>query len=401
MRTTPYHLHLDIGATSCEVARVWLHEEGQRESATLTYSEAWLSHPQAYAIDPSLPLQAGMFHTRPDQRLFGCLADAAPDRWGRRLMAEHAGRASMGEAEVLSQGQDVLRMGALRVFDPRQAQFVAPGAYIPTMDHLPALARAALEITQPKHARGAVDLLWQAGAAMGGANPKAMTQDEQGRLWMAKFSSSSDIIDIVRWEALCLTLAQKAGVDVPEFLLKNTPTGAVLLVRRFDRDARGRVGYLSGHTLARAIDGVDYTYIDLRDAIVEHGADPETDVRHLWKRMVFNLAISNQDDHLRNHGFLRKAEGWRLAPAFDLTPTPPRYQKPRHALAIGGEGGHRFEHALAMAGEFELTLEQARAGLDEIRLAMANWREDAQSLGIPARQISHLAPSLGVRLGPT
>ena len=397
MRTTLYHLHLDIDATSHEVARVWLHEDGNRESATLSYSESWLVHPQAYAIDPALPLQPGVFHTRPGQRLFGCLADAAPDRWGRRLLAEHAGRASIGEAEVLSQGQDVLRMGALRVMDPARGEFVAAGTAVPTLDHLSALSRAAMEVSEPKRAPSAVEMLWQPGAAMGGANPKAMVQDGRGQLWMAKFSSSSDIIDIVRWEALCLTLALKAGIEVPRFELKPIPAGAALLAQRFDRTDQGRVGYVSGHTLVGAADGVDYTYMDLRDAIVAHGADPETDIRELWKRMVFNLAICNQDDHLRNHGFLRRADGWHLAPAFDLTPTPPRYQKPRHALSIGGQGNGRFEHALTVAGEFELTTQEAVDAIDDIRMAMACWRDDALALGIPSRQISHLAPSLGVR----
>ena len=396
MRTTLLHLHMDLHATSVEVARVWLREEGSRESATLSYSPDWLAHPHAYAIDPALPLREGVFQTSPGQRVFGCLADTAPDRWGRRLLAEHAGKESLGEAEVLCAGQDLLRMGALRVFDPEHEEYVATGSQVPGWDELPKLAQAALAMTQPKHSTQAVEVLWRAAAAMGGANPKAMTQDKDGRLWMAKFSSDTDIIDMVRWEALCLMLARKAGIDTPEFQLRTAANSASLLLQRFDRTDAGRVGYISGHTLAGAVDGVDYTYGDLKDAIVAHAVDPEEDLRKLWKRMVFNLAVSNQDDHLRNHGFLRAGDGWRLAPAFDLTPTPPRYQKPRHALAIGGEGNGRIEHALAVAGDYELSATQARQALDEVRYALSDWRQTALSIGIPQRQVSHLAPSIGV-----
>ena len=238
---------------------------------------------------------------------------------------------------------DRVRMGALRLRDGEGGAFVEDGPMpIPPLTRLRALEHAAREVERTSDVSdGSVDdeaamlaLLLAPGSPLGGARPKATFADVDGALWIAKFPSRSDRDDIGAWEYLVTRLAERAGIAVPETrLLQLTVEQRTFCARRFDREHGSRVLYASGMTLTGKTDGRATSYLDLAEAIADHGAPGyiDEDLEELFRRIVFNILVSNRDDHLRNHGFLRSDRGWRLAPAFDLNPSP---AKAEHELSI-------------------------------------------------------------------
>jgi len=167
-------------------------------------------------------------------------------------------------------------------------------------------------------------LLLHGGSSLGGARPKAHVLDTHGHLGIAKFPApQNDEWDVIRWEAVALELAEAGGIDVPEQELHVIEDRPVLVVLRFDRDASGRVGYLSAMSMLQARDGERASYLEIAEAIEESSPAVNAALRELWRRIIFTILISNTDDHLRNHGFLRKSiAGWSHSPVFDLNPNP-------------------------------------------------------------------------------
>ena len=198
---------------------------------------------------------------------------------------------------------------------------------------------------------------------MVGAGPKAHVIDSEGRLGIAKFPApSGDEWDVIRWEAVALTLARDAGVEVPTFALHDIDGKPVLITRRFDRDLRGRIGYVSAMTMLEVTDRQPGSYLEIAEAIEDISPSATTDLRQLWRRIIFSRLISSTDDHLRNHGFLRlSTAGWSLSPAFDLNPNP-QPDRERFSTAIDEsvtEDG--IEVAVAVADLFRLTDNEANA----------------------------------------
>jgi len=187
------------------------------------------------------------------------------------------------------------------------------------------------------------------GSSLGGARPKASVREKDGHLAIAKFPRKDDEINTVVWEAVALSLAQKSGITVPESRVENIAGKPVLLLRRFDRDGKRRIPFLSAMSMLGSKDKETRSYLEIVDALRQHGAAPQADMEELWRRLVFNILISNTDDHLRNHGFLYEGQaGWRLSPAYDSTrcrPTSGRdpqhrdQRRRQHGLAGGGGGG--------------------------------------------------------------
>ena len=166
-------------------------------------------------------------------------------------------------------------------------------------------------------------LLLAPGSSLGGARPKASVRDRDGHLAIAKFPNKADEVKTVLWEAVALTLAAKAGVPVPAWRLEIVADKPVLVLRRFDRQQGTRVPFLSAMSMLDAKDNEARSYLEFVDILRQHGAAPKEDMHGLWRRIVFNILISNTDDHLRNHGFLWTGPaGWRLSPAYDLNPVP-------------------------------------------------------------------------------
>jgi serine/threonine-protein kinase HipA len=335
--------------------------------------------------------------------MFGAIGDSAPDRWGRALMrraerrrAEKEGVAprALREIEYLLRVDDEVRQGALRFRESEDGPFLAPkgGMKIPPLVELPRLLSAAERLAEETEDEEDLRLLLAPGSSLGGARPKASVRDSDGSLALAKFPHRDDGITLVLWEALALSLARKAGLAVPEWRVENAAGKAVLLLRRFDRHGSTRIPFLSAMTMLGAGDGEPRSYLEIADAIRRHGAAPMADLRTLWMRIVFNILVSNTDDHLRNHGFLYESRnGWRLSPAYDLNPVPTDVKPRILTTAIDeSDGTASLELALSVAAYFELDRAEAVRIAAAIGRAVSGWRMDADALAIPSKEISRM-----------
>jgi serine/threonine-protein kinase HipA len=235
-------------------------------------------------------------------------------------------------------------------------------------------------------------LLLAPGSSLGGARPKASVRDRDGTLAIAKFPDEGDEIDAVRWEALALTLASRAGIEVPSWRVEMA-TRPILLLRRFDRAGGVRIPFLSAMSMLGAEDRETRSYLEFVDALRQHGASPRADMHALWRRIVFNVLVSNTDDHLRNHGFLHDGPaGWRLAPAYDLNPVPTDLKPRVLSTAIDlDDGTASLGLALEVADYFELDGREARAIAAEVGQAVATWRTEARALGASPPEIDRMS----------
>jgi len=188
-------------------------------------------------------------------------------------------------------------------------------------------------------------------------------------------------------------LAAKAGIAVPAARVETVAKKPVLLLRRFDRDGKRRIPFLSAMSMLGARDDETRSYLEIVDALRQHGAAPKEDMEALWRRLVFNILISNTDDHLRNHGFLYAGQaGWRLSPAYDLNPVPVDI-KPRILTTAINEDDNRASLALAMdvAGYFDLEAKAAKKIAAEVARAVSRWREEAARRGLTKSEIERVA----------
>jgi serine/threonine-protein kinase HipA len=236
-------------------------------------------------------------------------------------------------------------------------------------------------------------LLLAPGSSLGGARPKASVRDRDRHLAVAKFPHKGDEIDTVRWEALALSLAGKAGVPVPAWRVEDVAGRSVLLLRRFDRVSAVRVPFVSALSMLGANDNEMRSYLEFVDALRQYGAAPKEDMRALWRRIVFSILISNTDDHLRNHGFLYAGpDGWRLSPAYDLNPVPVDVKPRVLTTAIDLEDGTAsLERAMDVASYFELDARAATRIAGEVGRAVATWRAEAARLRLATAEIDRMA----------
>jgi serine/threonine-protein kinase HipA len=393
-------VYVQIAGEDVPAGRLWAHRHGRTESATFTYLSEYLVRDDAYALDPVLGMHTGAQQTPEGRALFGALSDAAPDGWGRRLIrrnelhrARELGAAERNVAEIdyLLGVRDDLRQGALRFRDPEHGRYLADDrSGVPHLIDLRRLLNAAEHLERDAESSEDLRVLLEGGSSLGGARPKAHVLDVDGRLGIAKFPApKSDDWDVIRWEAVALTLAREARVHVPQFELCDVDGKPVLISRRFDRDVRGRVGYVSAMTMLEAADGQQGSYLEIAEAITEHSPTATMDLRELWRRMVFSRFISNRDDHLRNHGFLRTSTaGWTLSPAFDLNPDP---HVGTYGTAIGGSPGRdELGLAIEVADLFRLTRADADAVLTEVVGATKRWRQAARATGLSNSEVERM-----------
>lgn len=397
-------VYVDLEGTPHLTGRLWSRTRRDRQSATFEYDRGWLAHPRRFSLEPALHLGPGPFHTTSDRPLFGAIGDSAPDRWGRVLMrraerrrADRAGETprSLQEIDYLLMVDDEARQGALRFARELDGPFLAAHGpeKIPPLVELPRLLSAAERIADDRDTDEDLRLLLAPGSSLGGARPKASTRDRDGSLAIAKFPSSGDEVNTVLWEALCLSLAKKAGIHTPVWRIERADERPVLLLRRFDRQGRTRVPFLSAMSMLGARDNEQRTYLEFVDVLRQHGSAPKADMRALWRRIVFSILVSNTDDHLRNHGFLYDgAAGWRLSPAYDLNPVPIDI-KPRvltTAITLD-DGTASLDLAFEVAEYFELKLEDARRIAAEAGRAVATWRKEAAGLGLRQAEMDRMA----------
>ncbi len=392
-------VHIDLKGKTHFVGRLWIHAGKGRESASFEYSSEWRSSPARFSLEPALEVGEGSFHT--EKALFGSIGDSAPDRWGRLLMERREVRISKSEkrqprklyeSDYLLMVNDMARQGALRFSEQLGGPFlaVAGDVPIPPLVKLERLLNASDRILGRRELAEDIRELVDPGASIGGARPKASILDNDGNLLIAKFPSRNDDWDVVLWEFVSFRMAKRAGLPVPEVRLVKALDRNVLLLKRFDRRGKeARIPFLSAMSMLEASDGDHGSYLELAEILRQYGSSPREDLVNLWRRMVFNIMISNVDDHLRNHGFLYEgASGWRLSPVYDLEPTP-IHRKPRilHTRIDLYDGTASLELAYEVAQEFGVDPEEARRIAGEVGLAVKDWHKDAAGVGVGKEEV--------------
>ena len=373
-------------------------------ATTFRYETAYLTHKRAFPLDPALPLFEGT-HAVADGLPY-CFTDCAPDRWGRNLIrkrlragdvADGRTRRDVTDIDYLLGVTDLTRQGALRFAETGSGagdQFLADDTDVPKLLELPRLLRAAEQVELDDDLSAVKELLDAGTGSLGGARPKASVRDGN-RILIAKFASRRDDWDVIAWEKTALDLAEKAGLRVPQRRLQRINGKAVLLLDRFDRAADGsRIPYISAMSLLGARDGAssEYDYIDIAEALAEHGDVTITeDLRELWRRVAFSVAIHNTDDHLRNHGFLRGRAGWTLSPVFDINPDPDIAREREIGIGSAYARDEEIEGLMATAATFGLEHDQAAEVLGEVLTATENWRQVAAGNGIAQREMNRMA----------
>ncbi len=347
-------------------------------------------------------MAAGQFHTA--SALFRAFADPTPDRWGQALLrraerghARREGRTprALGPVDFLTLVHDETRLGALRFRDAtagKDSTFLSStDRPVPPLLHLARLLAATNRIADDSASDDDLALLLAPGTSLGGARPKASVRGKGHELLIAKFPRDDDEWPVTAWEATALSLAVAAGIHTPEFRLQAVGKKSVLLVKRFDRDGQFRIPFMSAMTAVSAEDNQPHSYLEIADAIRRDGSQVNADLRELWRRLVFNVLVSNTDDHLRNHGFVRDGIGWRLAPAYDLNPTPADVRPRVHALALNeNDATASMEVALEVAPRFGIVLGEAREIGRQVATTVRSWRSAARKMGLKAKNLDRM-----------
>jgi serine/threonine-protein kinase HipA len=302
----------------------------------------------------------------------------------------------MSEFDLLLGVRDDLREGALRFRLSDHAPFLATeDSGVPMLADLPELLNIAARAEQDIADYKDLKRLLRAGSSLGGARPKAHVLDDAGRLAIAKFpSASSDPWNVMAWEKAALDLAQDAGVIVPRSQLLRMGDRHVLIVDRFDRRDRARIGYASAMTMLEASDGDQRSYLEIAGVIEERSPTATADLRQLWRRIAFSILISNTDDHLRNHGFLHeRGESWTLSPAFDLNPNPDSGPKELSTAIDFTDTRAEVETLMSVAAYFRLGTSDAIEVLAMVTRAVARWRDVAKSHGLSQQDLDVMEPA--------
>ncbi len=375
------------------------------DSYGFKFSDEWLKQHGDIFLSDDLNNYPGQQYTRPDRDIFGCFADALPDRWGRTLLLrreqieaeeEHRPVRRLSSFDFLTGIDDYSRMGGFRFKETPDGEFINmnESLRIPPLTDMRALVVASEEIERSEEQNQLPDKRWiaqlvQPGSSLGGARPKASVIDTNGRLYVAKFPSRKDDYDVGLWEHFSHLLAAKARINaaITKVILANDKYHA-LLSRRFDRtDDNRRIHFASAMTLLGLADGdsaaTGHGYLDIVDFIVQGCTQVEANLQELFRRVAFNICIGNSDDHFRNHGFLLTAKGWTLAPAYDMNPTLNEYQS---LLISSSSNKADLSVLLAACEEYMLTRATAEQIIAEVTTAVRNWRMIAQRIGIAKRE---------------
>jgi serine/threonine-protein kinase HipA len=381
-----------------------------KEIFSFEYDETWLGSEWKCQIDPELKLFEGKFHPESTRDNFGVFLDSSPDRWGRMLMLRREGaRAreekrqvkSLMESDFLLGVYDQTRMGGLRFkmedkfLDDHHDFPAPPWTKLRELEHAASLIETDGESIDSE----ALKILLAPGSSLGGARPKANVLDPSSELWIAKFPSQNDLKDVGAWEFVTYELARACGVNMAEARLEKFQHRQyrTFLTKRFDRKKDKRVHFASAMTLLQHQDGDDSTkgasYLEFVDFIIQHGAPAKVteSLEQLWRRIVFSIAVSNSDDHLRNHGFLLTKEGWELSPAYDINPN-----ETAQGLSLNislDDNALDFELALEVAEYFRVSKSKAKEIIDTVRKQIPNWKKLAAESGISRSEQERMATS--------
>jgi len=381
-----------------------------KEHFSFSYDTAWLQSDNAQKIDPDLHLFTGEQHS-PDSNNFRVFLDSCPDRWGRLLMkrreaviARQEGRKprSFYEIDYLLGVHDLYRQGAIRFKRDPNGDFLDNDQRLtaPPLSSLKELEFAALQI-ENNNTDDAEYLKWlymlmSPGSSLGGARPKASVVDDDQHLWIAKFPSRYDDYDIAAWEYVVYQLALDAGIEMSESRIeKYNSHHHTFLTKRFDRTESSRLHFTSAMTQLRYYDGdYDASYIELAEFLSTQGSNTKADLAQLWRRIVFNIAVSNTDDHLRNHGFIYRDDGWILSPAYDINPTAPA--NGLHLNITVDDNSLNYDLAMEVIDFFKLSEAEAETIMNEVLSSVRQWKTIATKIGISQSEQTLLEPAFNV-----
>lgn len=380
------------------------------ESYSFEYDKSWLKKTGlTLTLDPELMPYAGRQYPI-GKNIFGLFADASPDRWGRvlmnkreRILAEKEGRkpSRLYDSDYLLGVYDETRMGGIRFKLEPEGSFLSDDkeTAAPPWATLRKLEEASrnFENDETSLSEKWLNQLIKPGSSLGGARPKATVADTKDQLWIAKFPSKNDENDTEAWEMVAHDLAALCGLNVPEAKLeKFSPLGSTFLIKRFDRLENRRVHFASTMTLLGKTDGASAadgsSYLDIAAFIKSCGAQPKKDLIELWKRIVFNMAITNTDDHLRNHAFILTDKGWVLSPLYDVNPVP--YGDELSLNVDEEDNSINIKLAVQTAMRFGIPESDAADYAESIlKIVRDNWEKTASGYRLTRRQIEEMRPA--------
>lgn len=380
------------------------------DSYSFCYDHNWLRQYSDLYLSADINNYTGLQFTQPDRDIFGCFGDALPDRWGRLLLnrreqirAQEEKRPvrKLSSYDYLLGIDDYSRMGGFRFKESPDGEFINCDATlrIPPLTDIQVLVAASMEVEKSEERNLLPDKKWllqlvHPGTSLGGARPKAGVLNEEGELCVAKFPSRNDEYDIGLWEHLSHLLAKEAGVEAAE--TRAITVGEkyhTLLSKRFDRTTDGRRRHFaSAMTLLGLTDGCNAQtgngYLDIVDFILQHCCNVEANLRQLYRRVAFSIAIGNSDDHFRNHGFLLTPKGWTLSPAYDLNPT---FNDHQSLLINATTNRSDLQLLLASSEEYMISKEEATRIIEEVKDGVSQWRSMATRIGIAKREMDLFA----------
>lgn len=380
------------------------------ESYSFEYDKDWLIKTgMRLNLDPELLPYSGRQYPSGNS-IFGLFADASPDRWGRvlmnkreRILADKEGRkpAKLYDSDYLLGVYDETRMGGIRFKTDPDGPFLSDDkeTAAPPWTTLRTLEEASRNFENDEDGLSDkwINQLIKPGSSLGGARPKATVTDTQGQLWIAKFPSKNDENDTGAWEMVAHELAKLCGLNVPEAKLeKFSSCGSTFLTKRFDRNGERRIHFASAMTLLGKTDGASAadgtSYLDIAAFIKSYGAEPKKDLLELWKRIVFNMAVTNTDDHLRNHAFILTDKGWILSPMFDVNPVP--YGDELSLNVDESDNRISIELAVRTAVRFGIKESEAEKYAEEILTKVNdNWEILARRYKLTRSQIEDMRPA--------
>lgn len=380
------------------------------ESYSFEFDKDWLEKTRLkITLDPFLFPCSGRQYS-PNKNIFGLFSDSSPDRWGRllmnkreRILAAKEGRKpfKLHDSDYLLGVYDETRMGGIRLKTKKEGAFLSndketatpPWTTLRTLED----ASRNFEKDESSLSEKWLNQLIKPGSSLGGARPKATVVDTEGQLWIAKFPSKNDENDTGAWEMVVHDLASRCGLNVPEAKLeKFSSLGSTYLVKRFDRERKKRIHFASAMTMLGKADGassIDGTsYLDIVAFLKSYGATPKNDLEELWKRIVFNMAVSNTDDHLRNHAFILGKNGWILSPLYDVNPVP--YGNELSLNVDETNNSISIELALQVATKFGITRKNAEIYAEEIlTIVRENWEKFASFYGLSRSLQEEMKPA--------
>ena len=369
-----------------------------KKAFSFEYDLNWLKTEKKFLLDPDIQFYGGPQYPNQKEN-FGIFLDSMPDTWGRTLMKRRQAQQAkeknekskiLYDIDFLLGVYDESRMGALRFKTDPNGDFLDNNktASTPPWSSIRELQNAAENFENDEDnddVKKWLSVLMAPGSSIGGARPKANILDIDKSLWIAKFPSKNDTTDKAAWEYLAYQLAIKAGIVMsPCRIEKIAGKHNTFFTKRFDRENGERIHFASAMTMTGnnedTIKDNQASYLDIAMFISNYGANIEANLHQLWRRIIFNIAISNTDDHLRNHGFILTKEGWILSPAYDLNPS---IDKDGLSLNIDTDNNALdFELAKSVGIYFRLNETEMNSIISEITKAVSNWKNTASQIGI-------------------